>query len=72
MTHLLALGSVEALEQGGDDAFLEGEFGFKICDLGGVCFDLLLRRYYADSYSIRRAFLGDIGFFFLLFHRISY
>jgi hypothetical protein len=28
MTHLLALGSVDALEQCGDDAFLDGEFSF--------------------------------------------
>jgi len=28
MTHLFALGSVDALEQCRDDAFLHGEFGF--------------------------------------------
>lgn len=43
MAHLLALGSVNALEQGGDDAFLDGELGFKVGDLGSEFFDLLFR-----------------------------
>jgi len=52
MTHLLALGSVNALEQCGDDAFLDGELGLKVGDLGGKFFDLLFRRCDVDSYSM--------------------
>jgi len=72
MAHLLALGSVNALEQGGDDAFLDGEIGFKVGDLGGEFFDLLFGCGDAARYSMWYAFPGDICLFFLLFHRISY
>jgi hypothetical protein len=42
MTHLLALGSVKALEQSGDDAFLDGEFGFEGSDFRSKSGDLFL------------------------------
>jgi hypothetical protein len=44
MTHLLALGPVDALEQGGDDAFLNLKLGFECGDLCGQFGDLLFGR----------------------------
>ena len=45
MTHLLAFRPVDALEQGGDDAFLDREFGLKGGDLGGKLLYLLRGRF---------------------------
>jgi hypothetical protein len=42
--HLLAPGSVEAFEQSGDNAFLDGEFGFQRSDFGGEFLALLFGR----------------------------
>lgn len=49
MIHLLAAGTVKSLEQGGDDAFLNGQFGFKRSDFRGEFLDLLFRRF--DGFS---------------------
>ena len=48
MIHLLALRSIETLEQGGDEAFLSGEIGLKRGGSRDEFFDLLLRSF--DSY----------------------
>ena len=45
MIHLLAFRSIEALEQGGDDAFLGGEIDFKRGNSRDEFFDLLFRSF---------------------------
>lgn len=44
VAHLLALGTIEALEQGGDEAFLDVELGLEGVDFRGKFGDLLLGR----------------------------
>jgi hypothetical protein len=42
--HPLAFGSVDALEQRGDETFLNGEFGLQRGDFRSEFLDLLFRR----------------------------
>jgi hypothetical protein len=42
VVHLFALRAVDALEEGGDDAFLNLKLGFEFGDPGGQFGDLLL------------------------------
>jgi hypothetical protein len=55
MAHLLALGSVDAFEQRGDETFLDGEFSFKASDFRSEFSDLFFGRFDAVTLSIRRA-----------------
>jgi hypothetical protein len=53
--HLLAAWTVDAFEERGDDAFLNGEFGFKRSDFRSEFLDLLLGRPDGFPSSRRRA-----------------
>jgi hypothetical protein len=55
VVHLLALGAVEAFEQGGDDTFLNGEFGFERSDFRGQAGNLFYGRFDVSTYSKPRA-----------------
>jgi hypothetical protein len=55
MAHLLALGSVDAFEQRGDETFLDGEFSFKASDFRSEFSNLFFGRFDAVTLSIRRA-----------------
>jgi hypothetical protein len=52
MTHLLALGSVDAFEKRGDEAFLDGEFGFEGSDFRSELGDLFLWSFDVSNQAI--------------------
>ena len=52
MTHLLALGSVDAFEKRGDEAFLNGEFGFEGSDFRSELGDLFLWSFDVSNQAI--------------------
>jgi hypothetical protein len=55
VVHLFAAGSVDALEQGRDDTFLDGEFRFEGSDFRGQAGNLLCGRFDVSTYSKPRA-----------------
>jgi hypothetical protein len=55
VVHLLAPRTVEALEQGGDDPFLDGEFRFERSDFRGQAGNLFGGRFDVSTYSRTRA-----------------
>ena len=68
MTHLFALGSVEALEECRDDAFLGGEFGFEGSDFRGELGDLFVWCFDVFSSSNWRAYHDMMLCFFIDIH----
>jgi hypothetical protein len=52
MTHLLALGSVDAFEKCGDETFLDGEFGFEGSDFRSELGDLFLWSFDVSNQAI--------------------
>jgi hypothetical protein len=52
MTHLLALGSVDAFEKRGDKTFLNGEFGFEGSDFRSELGDLFLWSFDVSNQAI--------------------
>ena len=58
MGHLLTGGTINTLEEGGDDAFLEGELGLEGGDFRGEYFDLFFGRFDTFIGSILYAYNG--------------
>ena len=58
VAHLLAPDTVKALEQGGDEAFLQLKLGLEGGDLGGEDGDLLCGRFDVGTLSSERAMDG--------------